>query len=320
MLTFLALSLTTALTPMKSPSQVMLTAGKTVELPLPGRFDYMNFDPYKGYVLASHTQAHTLTVYNIHTHKVVELPTGTVNGQEVVHQWNRIYAGGGGDVLCEINESNLKIIKKVKLEGHGDALAVDTRHHLLFQCHDDHHNIWVFGARNLSYKGSIDIGGVPEYLVFDPRTDLIYVNIKHHREIKAINPVSMKVVKTFSTGKLDTPSGLVFDAERNVLVCAGRNGIAESFDPKTGKMVGKAEITDGIDQSALDPRWHVVYSDGHGSITAVQITKKGLVSAGNTTVNVGAHTLAVDPKTHDVWICYADATKAYLQVYHVMSM
>lgn len=301
---------------LQSQPQLNLVPAERVYIPSNGGFDYMAFDASENLVLASHTGAQNLVAFHLNSKELTEIPTGEVNGLEVVHAWNRIYAGGGGDVLCAINEKTLKIEKKVTLAGHGDALAIDTKDHLIFQCHDDNPNLWVFDARNLKLKGEVKISGVPEYIVYVPKTGLIYQNIKDKNEIDVINPHSLKVIKTWSTGPLQTPSGLVYDPEFNVIVCTGRNGIAESFDPESGKMVGSAAITDSIDQSALDPSRHIVYSAGHGNVTAVEINRNGLLAKGSVSVSRGAHTLTVDPNTHDVWICFSEGGHAYIQVLH----
>lgn len=297
-------------------SAFTLALGERIELPSAGGFDYMAFDASTGNVLASHTGAKSLAVYNTQSKTIHEIATGGVNGLEVVPQWNQIFAGGGGDVLCAINRKSLKIENKVSLSGHGDALAVDTKDHLVFQCHDDNQNIWVFDSRTLKQKGDVAISGIPEYIVYDPKTGYVFQNIKDKNEIDVINPRTLKVLKTWATPGLETPSGLVLDPSLHVLVCTGRNGVAMSFDPFTGKNIGTGQISPSIDQSALDPSWHLVYSAGHGFVSVLKITQNGLGSLGSFPVSKGAHTITVDPRNHDVWICYSESGHAYLQVLH----
>jgi hypothetical protein len=43
----------------------------------------------------------------------------------------------------------------------------------------------------------------------------------------------------------------------------------------------------------------------------VQDSKKGVVNIGDVPAPDGAHTITVDPSTHDVWVCYGDPSSAH---------
>jgi hypothetical protein len=46
-------------------------------------------------------------------------------------------------------------------------------------------------------------------------------------------------------------------------------------------------------------------------MSVVQETSDGATFLGNVPIPKGVHTLAVDPKTHDVWVCYGDNQSAH---------
>jgi hypothetical protein len=47
-------------------------------------------------------------------------------------------------------------------------------------------------------------------------------------------------------------------------------------------------------------------------LSVLEETENGVKSLGNVATPAGAHTLAVDPETHAVWIAYAKEDEAYV--------
>ena len=89
------------------------------------------------------------------------------------------------------------------------------------------------------------------------------------------------------------------------------------MDAKSGKVLGSTEIAKGsVDQIAFDEAKGQLYcASSSGFISVVGITEEGVKLLGIVPSHKGAHTLAVDPDTHSVWICYADDAGSYLQEY-----
>jgi hypothetical protein len=67
-----------------------LSPAQTVDVPSPGRFDYMAYDKKYQRVLATHTGPGTLVVYSKTAGKVMEVKTGVVNGVYVSDKLGRI--------------------------------------------------------------------------------------------------------------------------------------------------------------------------------------------------------------------------------------
>ena len=69
-----------------------------------------------------------------------------------------------------------------------------------------------------------------------------------------------------------------------------------------------------VDQIAFDPEKKRVYcASSTGVISVVEETADGAVSLGNVKTAPGAKTITVDPKTHAVWIAYADKEHSYVR-------
>ena len=77
---------------------------------------------------------------------------------------------------------------------------------------------------------------------------------------------------------------------------------------KSGKILSTVDIAPGyVDQIAFDPATRRVYcASTVGAISVVGETADGAALLGTVTVPKGAHTLAIDPETHAVWVSYYD--------------
>ena len=130
-----------------------LNAGETIRVSDGGKFDYMQFDRKYDRILAAHSGANALTVYDLKSKKVTELPTGgEINGIAVSDKMNRIFVGGGGNVLIALDQKTLSTVKSILLTGPGDDIVLDEGRNELYVCHDEATEDWVFDASTLMLK------------------------------------------------------------------------------------------------------------------------------------------------------------------------
>lgn len=293
----------------------MLMKSQTVAVPTPGSFDYMCFDEKYRRVYASHPAAGSLVTLDLAKGTPEEIPTGEVNGV-VVYQ-DKIFTGGGGSIAVTINRENYKILNKVTLPGAGDDVVLDTKRNHLVVCEDDKTRDFVYNAGDLSSAGTIDIGEGPEFVLYSAKKDRIYQNIKVDNEVQVIDPESLKVTQTWQVGDLKGPHGMAMDEKMGVIFVAGSNGKLIEMDMDSGKILAESDISVGPDQIAYDPGKHYVVSTGRGGhLSVVHASKKGrLTLVGTFDCVKGAHTLCIDPKTHDVWVSTGVATTASLVKY-----
>jgi hypothetical protein len=143
----------------------------------------------------------------------------------------------------------------------------------------------------------------------------VYQNIANLSEIVVVDPKADVVRNTITTPELTSNHPLQFDPGLNQLAAAGVNGVMSAYDP-SGKKFGSVEVPKGIDQCDLDPGTHVLACAHGNGVTLVQLTKDSAPKViDETPVPAGTHTVAIDAKTHDVWIVWArpDGTGDFYQ-------
>lgn len=156
--------------------------------------------------------------------------------------------------------------------------------------------------------GTILLPGKPEFVAQDPQTGLLYQNIEDINSIAAIDPGKRAVVEQWSLAPCEGPSGMAIDSERRRLfaVCS-RNAKLVVFDLETHRVITSLEIGGGPDSVAFDPTLQRIYSAGTaGELTVIQQDGPDAYRVlDKIRTHYGAHTLAVDPVSHKVFVGYA---------------
>lgn len=281
----------------------------------PGGFDWMLVDRAKNRLYATHGGIKTLTVLNLKTGTVRNVAAGDVAGVAVDAPDGKVFTGGGDQKVVVLDNKTLAKTGEIPVTGPVDDIKYDPKNGLVYAAHDDGAEDWVIDAKTEKLVGTIAIPGAPEALAYDDGTDRLYQNIKPADCVDVINPATNKVVATWPTAPAKSPHGLVIDPATGRLFSAGGNGVLAVLDLKTGKVVASVAITPGTDQIAFDPKRRRIYCASRGFVSVVQETAGGVRSLGDVPSPKGAHTLAVDAATGDVWVSYGGAGGGYLQRY-----
>ncbi len=284
-----------------------------------GRYDYMVVDAPLRRLLASHKGTGTLVVLDLSANRVLaSVPTGEQQGIAVDAADQKYFVGDEKEQKVVIlDRRSLKKIGEVSLPGPVDAVAFEPRSRRVYADHDDGQEVWVIDARTHKVVGKVPVPGAPEWVEYDPRTNRLYQNIKANNTVQVIDPSTDTVVAVWSTAPAESPHGLAVDSRSARLFTAGSNGKLAVLDLRTGKRIASVDIAKGVDQIAFDPGNRRVYCACAGFISVVQETAAGAKLLGNVAMPRGSHTLAVDPRTHAVWISYADSSNSYLQEYRL---
>ena len=279
----------------------------------PGGFDWMLVDGVQNRLYATHGGTKTLTVLNLKTGAVRNVAAGDVAGIAVDAPDGKVFTGGGDQKVVVLNNKTLAKTGEIPVTGPVDDIKYDPKNGLVYAAHDDGAEDWVIDAKTEKLVGTVVIPGAPEAFAYDAGTGRLYQNIKPADCVDVINPATNTVVATWPTAPAKSPHGLVIDPATGRLFSAGGNGHLAVFDLKTGKVVASVAIAPGTDQIGFDPKRRRIYCASRGFVSVVQETAGGARSLGDVPSAKGAHTLAVDAATGDVWISYSNPSGSYLQ-------
>ena len=135
----------------------------------------------------------------------------------------------------------------------------------------------------------------------------IFVNIEDKSELVAIDPGKLEVKSKWPLAPCESPSGLSMDRKNRRLFVGCDNKMMAVVDADTGKVLATPAIGDGVDATAFDDETGLAFAScGEGVLTVVREESPEKFSvAENVPTQQGARTLALDSKTHNVYVVTA---------------
>jgi DNA-binding beta-propeller fold protein YncE len=299
-------------------SAASLTPGTPVELTgTKGKFDFIKFDSAHHRLLACHTQNGSLDVIDADASKLIKsVPTGAAQGVAVDDKGGRYFVSVSKPLqLVIIDSAKLTVIGEVPLPGPADVMAYNPGLNRAFVCNDDKPELWIIDPEAKVIVTTLNLPGFGmEDLGFNADGSLLFQNLKDTGALVKIDPTAPRVVESWPTTPADKPHGLAMVDAQNAVLIAGGTGKLVLLDLATGKVLASADIAQRVDEIAYDPGLQRAYcASGTGVISVVAVDKGALKTLDSIPSVQGAHSIAVDPKTHTVWIAFAKDTKAFVQ-------
>lgn len=279
------------------------------EIPIGGEggWDYLTVDSAAHRLYVSH--ATKVVVVDLEKDAVVgEIPnTPGVHGIALAPDLGKGFTSNGkANTVSIFDLKSLEVAGQIQTGQNPDSILYEPLSHRLFTFNGKSKDATVIDARTGTVSGTIPLGGKPEFSVTDG-TGKVFVNIEDTGEIAAIDAASMKVTKRFSLKPCDSPSGLSIDPKSVTLfsVCDGK--LMAVSNGKTGQLVSTLAIGEGPDGSAFDPSTQTAFSsNGDGTLTVISKEAGQWTSLTPVQTARGARTIALDPKTHKLYLPAAE--------------
>ncbi len=239
-----------------------------------------------------------------------EIPgTAGVHGVALAPELGRGFTSNGRASSVTIFDLKTgKTIDEVKIDGQNpDAILYDPVTRRVFTFNGRSADATVLDAATGKVVATVPLGGKPEFATTD-REGRIYVNIENKSEIAVLDSRKPSVEKRWSLAPCEEPSGMAIDRAHGRLFVGCANKMMAVVDASTGKVVATVPIGEGVDANAFDPGTSLAFSsNGDGTLTVVRENTPGDFSVvANVLTRRGARTMALDEKTHRVYLATAD--------------
>jgi DNA-binding beta-propeller fold protein YncE len=277
-----------------------------------GRWDYLSVDADARRLYVPR-QTHVM-VLDADSGKVVgDIPdTEGVHGVALAPGQGRGFTSNGRANTATIFDlKTLKVLGTVRTGENPDAILFDPFARRVFTFNGRSQDATAFDAADGKVLGTIDLGGKPETGVSDGRGQ-VFVNIEDKSEIVRIDPKELNVTARWPIAPGKEPSGLALDVRNRRLFSVCGNEKMVVLDADSGKIVTTLPIGQGVDGAAFDPETGQAYSsNGDGTLTVVHEVDPAHFSVVQTVqTQRGARTMALDPKTHRIYLPTAQFEKA----------
>jgi DNA-binding beta-propeller fold protein YncE len=278
-----------------------------------GFWDYLTVDEAGARLFLSHSAV--VNVVDLKTGQLVGTIENTpgVHGIAIAPDLNKAFISeGGANSVKVINLQTLALIADVKIEGQNpDAIMYDQFSKKVFTFNGRSSNSTVLDAVTNAVVGTIPLAGKPEFPASDGNGK-VYVNIEDKSLISVIDVKTLTVGKSWPIAPGEEASGLALDNETHRLFAVCSNKLMVVVDALDGHIVTTLPIGSGCDGVKFDPGMKRAYSsNGEGTMTVVQeVNKDSFKVLENVTTMSGARTLAVDTKTHHIYLPAAEYNPA----------
>ena len=268
-----------------------------------GGWDYLTVDSAARRLYVSH--ATHVVVVDLDANKIVgDIPdTPGVHGIAVAPELNRGFISNGrGNTVTIFDLKTLKSVGSAATGENPDSIRYDSVSGRVFAFNGRSKSATAIDAKSGSVAATIPLPGKPEFSVADGKGK-VYVNIEDTNEIVEIDAAKANVVKKYSLSPCEGPSGLAIDTKNRRLFSVCSNRVMAVSDPDAGKVLATPAIGAGSDGAAFDAALGYAFSsNGDGTLTIVQQTGGKWDVLDNIATERGGRTIAVDDKTHKVYV------------------
>jgi YVTN family beta-propeller protein len=233
--------------------------------------------------------------------------TPGVHGIALAQELGRGFVSNGREGTVSIFDlKTLAAISKVKVGENPDAILYDPATKRVFTFNGRSQDATALDAAKGTVLGTIKLDGKPEFAASDGKGE-IFANIEDKSELVAIDPSKLEVRSKWPLAPCESPTGLSMDRKNRRLFVGCDNKMMAVVNADTGKVVATPATGDGVDATAFDDETGLAFaSAGEGVLTVVREDAPDKFSvAENVPTQKGARTLALDSKTHKVFVVTA---------------
>src|SRR5580704_10852360 len=302
---------TTSVSTALQAEQPNYRVSKVVPLGVPDRWDYVTYDPESLRVYVAHGDR--ITVVNGDNGAVIGAVAGMpggAHGVAISHATGKGYTDDGkaGEVV-EFDLQTLKIVKRIKAESDADGIVFDPPSGHVFVIDGDSGKLTVIDPKTDAVVATIDGGGGLEF-GDTGNNGKFYVDGAEKDEIVRVDTATNKADAHWAMPTCVTPHGLAIDQVHRRLFASCSNKVMVVMNADDGAVLATLPIGEGTDFASFDPQSNLAYSSNRdGTLSAVaEKTPANFVALSPIPTQIGARTMAIDPKSGRIYLVAAEMT------------
>jgi YVTN family beta-propeller protein len=279
------------------------------DVPLGGgtsRFDYQSLDQQAHRLYIAHLGAGQVTVFDTETGAVLgdiaNVPGA--HGVLAVPELGRVFASAtDANQVAVIDPDTLSVVTTVPGGDYPDGLAYAPEVGKLYVSDEHGKTDTVIDVQTNQVVATIPLRGEAGNTQYDRGSHQIIV-ASHSGHLVVIDPTTDTVVDRYEVPGCSEPHGLAIDADRRTafVACQGNAKLAV-VDLTTMNESAIFGVGNGPDVLAYDANLGQLYVAAEsGPLVVFQVDDGGVRELARDTVGPNAHSVAVDPATHHVFV------------------
>jgi YVTN family beta-propeller protein len=277
------------------------------EIPIGGEggWDILTIDSAASRLYLSH--ATKVVVVDLNKNAVAGeiADTPGVHGFVAVPELERGFSSNGKESKSSVVDlKTSKTVSKIDTGESPDALVYEPLRGEVYVFNHKGNSATVIDAKQAKVVATIPLGGGPEFAVADVNAKRIYCNIEDKSEVAVIDAEKHEVIARWPVAPGTEPSGIALDAVHHRLFTTCHNKMMAMLDTESGKVIATVSIGAGVDGCEFDEATQLAFAScGDGTTTiAKEETPDKLTVVQTLKTERGARTMALDPKTHRIYL------------------
>ena len=213
-------------------------------------------------------------------------------------------SNGKEDKSSVVDLKTLQTTSKIDTGTNPDAIVYEPKRHEVYVFNHTGNSCTVIDPKSASVITTIQLGGSPEFAAVDKAAGRIYCNIEDKSEVAVIDTSTHEVIARWPLAPGEEPSGIALDAGHHRLFAGCHNKMMVMLDSETGKVIANVPIGSGVDGCEFDDAAQLAFAScGDGTTTiAKEESPDKLTVVQVLKTERGARTMALDPKTHPIYL------------------
>ena len=279
----------------------------TGQIPIGGEggWDILTIDPTTDRLYLSHSTK--VVVVDLRKNAVAGeiADTPGVHAFVAVPELQRGFSSNGKESKSSVVDlTTFRTVSKVDTGSNPDAVIYEPRHGEIYVFNHTGNTVTVINAKAATVSATIQLEGTPEFAVVDEKAGRIYCNIEDKSEVAVIDADKHEVAAYWSLAPGEGPSGIALDAPHHRLFSGCHNKMMTMLDTETGKVIATVPIGAGVDGCAFDDSTQLAFAScGDGTTTIAKEESPNKLSVIQILkTERGARTMALDPRTHRIYL------------------
>jgi DNA-binding beta-propeller fold protein YncE len=227
-----------------------------------------------------------------------------VHGVLAVPELDRIYATATGtNELVAIDGPSLRITTRVPVGRYPDGLAYAPPAGKVYVSDKDGRTESVVDARTGRRIATLTLGSAVGNSQYDPASGHVFINAQDTGELVEVDPAVDRIVTRMRLPGAEGNHGLLIDPGLRLafIACEGNDKLLV-MDLRERRVTAEFKVAGEPDVLAYDPGLGVLYvATESGPVHVFRVSRDGVARLGEVRVGPNAHTVAVDPVSHEVY-------------------
>ena len=269
-----------------------------------GGYDYLTVDSLSNNLYVSHGSQVNILNKNTGDSTGVIKTEKDVHGIALVPSLGKGYISNGSmNRVLVFDLVTHKTLKYVPAGEFTDGIFYDDFSNKVITSNGRGKSMTVIDPVTDTVVATIQLTGWPEAAVSDGKGH-IYVNNAEKAEVDVIDTNTFTIIHQWPNTPGAGASGLAIDRQNMRLFATCRNKMMIVMDATNGNVINSFPTGDGADGAAFDSRLKNAYSsNGQGTLTVIkELGPNHFTLAGDVVTKPGARTIAVDQKTHKIYL------------------